>query len=119
MRAIGEVIDRHTGEIVGRVRQLRPQRTETRCLSRGGIIAVCLTAAELAASGYRELTNDAGERIGQFGLCRDGAGQWVYPPLRRAGESTEQMLARNAEGRRRLGLCPKRTAVAAVPGFDD
>lgn len=79
---------------------------------------IWLTERELGAVGYRELSNDAGQRIGQFGLCRDSQGDWVYPPLREAEETVDQMLERNREARRRMGLCAKPTE-GRYRGFAD
>lgn len=119
MKAISEVMRQAPDALVNRVRAVRPGDGETRCISQGGITVVCLTREELGRVGYRELTNDAGQRVGQFGLCRDTAGLWVYAPLRQPDETVEQMLERNRQTRQRMGFCAKRQSATTLRGFDE
>lgn len=66
-----------------------------------------LTRTEVAAAGYRQITGRTGERVVQFGMCRDSNGAWVYPPPKEPDETLEQVLARNDEARRRMAICRK------------
>ena len=78
-----------------------------------GPITYAISEAEAGATGFRETTNPyTDERIVQFGLCRDEHGAWVYPPFKKPNETVDEMLARNAEARRRLQRC------ATTPGHD-
>lgn len=79
-----------------------------------------LSRKEAGAAGYREVTNAQGQRVVQFGLCRDAAGAWVYPPLKAPNETLEDVLERSAAARRRVrSFCPKKREANTERGWRD
>lgn len=113
MKAIGEVTP-----FPGSVARRPSGGVDIRCFPQANGTQLCLTPEELGAAGYREIPGPGGRRVGQFGLCRDPHGEWVYPPLRQLDESFEQVIARNEETRRRMKVCASRP-VERIRGFDD
>jgi hypothetical protein len=112
MKRVGEV-----SPFPGGVPQRASGGVAIRCFPQANGTQLCLTPEELGAAGYREVVAH-GQRVGQFGLCRDPHGAWVYPPLRQPEESFEQVIARGEETRRRMKVCASKP-VERIRGFDD
>lgn len=61
-----------------------------------------LTRRELDDAGWRVTQGPGGQIVGQFALCRDRSGRFVYPHVREADESSADVVRRCRMDRERM-----------------